>query len=106
MTEGESAFFNCTYDGVTEKLTWIINEQSYSNYSFPTRHYEYQSGQLLEVVNTTVSDNGSMYQCIIQHQESRVAILTVSEIEKGNFRITSVQNAKSFKNLLMHFYRY
>ena len=90
MTEGESAFFNCTYDGVTKKLAWIINEQNYSIDSFPTRHYEYQCGQLLEVVNTTVSDNRSTYQCIILHQESRVAILTVSETEKSNFRITSV----------------
>ena len=97
MTEGESAFFNCTYDGVTKKLTWIINGQNYSIDSFPTRHVEYQSGQLLEVVNTTVSDNGSTYQCIIQHQESGVAILTVSEIEKGNCRITFVQNAKYFE---------
>ena len=85
VTEGESAFFNCTHDGgVTNILTWIINEQSYSNYSFPSRHYGYQSGQLLEVVNTTVSDNESTYQCILQHQESKVAVLTVSELEQGS----------------------
>jgi len=85
VTEGESAFFNCTHNGAGLALTWIINGQNYSRNDYPLRHSWNHTGQIIEVMNTTISDNGSTYQCILLNQESRIATLIVLELEQGDY---------------------
>ena len=83
VTEGDSAYFQCSYTGSSELPLWTINGDYFST-SYPPRHMYHSRNQVLEVFNTQLADNGSTYQCIVFTESSRTASLFVYKFENSS----------------------
>jgi len=95
VVEGDTAYFNCSIIGTTNRPLWKINGISYYTEDYPPRIDYLRSSKVLEIINVQRRDNGSTYQCITLTQSSRVATLTVYEIV-----YSSVETGTSLKLLL------
>ena len=85
VTEGDSANFNCSYNGTRDFPLWIINDIIYIIGSYPPRHKYYAINQFLEVYNTQLTDNGTTYQCRAVTKLSRTATLFVHTSREGEY---------------------
>jgi len=74
---GDSAYFNYTYTGFSDNPVWYINKIIYYRSGYPLRHSYSGEDQVLKVVDSQLSDNGSTYQCALLRLLSRIATLTV-----------------------------
>ena len=85
VTEGDSAYFQCSYTGSSDLPVWTINGDHFI-VSYPPRHTYHSRNQVLEVFNTQLADNGSTYQCIVFTESSRIALLLVYYFENSSAR--------------------
>ncbi len=84
IEEYETAYFQCQYQ--MYRVSWIINGSSRSISDLPHNHLirKEDNRYILSVVNVTLSQNGTTYQCVAvaytQVIYSQVAVLHVGNI--------------------------
>ena len=91
VTEGDSAYFNCSYNGTRDVPIWTVNGIHYLDGSYPERHIYDSKSQVLEIYDTVLTDNGSTYQCTVFTKLSRIATLFVKQFDN-----TSTEGKPSF----------
>lgn len=80
--EGSTAYFNCSFSGIRELPLWFINSFTYPVDFLPDSRYSYVNRRL-KIRDVRISDNGTVYACIVGSIMSRSGILQVIPIPNG-----------------------